>query len=135
MLFDDERQLSDFLVKNFAALTYIRKQGLTLRRSEARIAAGAIIDLLAEDTKTHELMGFELKADAAGDSIVGQAGRYMAALRSQADKEGKPGARLLIVTGQPDPNLHNQIQQLAESSGVKTEWLLYHVSVDLKPAP
>lgn len=135
VLFDDERQLSDFLVKNFAALTYIRKHGLKLRRSEARIAAGAIIDLLAEDTTTHELVGFELKADAAGDRIVGQAGRYMTALRSQAEKEGKPGARLLIVTGQPDPNLNDQIQQLATSSGVKTEWLLYQVSVDLKPAP
>lgn len=135
VLFDDERQLSDFLVKNFAALAYVRKQRLRLRRSQARIAAGAVIDLLAEDTKTRKLVGFELKAEAAGERIVAQAAKYMTALASQADKEDRPGARLLIVTGQPDPNLQSQVQELAKSRGVDTQWLLYKVSVDLKPAP
>lgn len=135
VLFGDERQLSDFLVKNFAALTYIRKQGLKLRRSEARIAAGAIVDLLAEDTHTRELVGFELKTEAADERIVAQAAKYMSALKIQADKEDRPGARLLIVTGQPDPNLRDQVQELAASRGVPTEWLLYKVSVELKPAP
>lgn len=135
VLFGDERQLSDFLVKNFAALTYVRKQKLKLRRREARIAAGAVVDLLAEDTGTRELVGFELKAEAAGERVVAQAAKYMTALKAQAEKEGRPGARLLIVTGQPDPNLRDQIQELAQSRGVKTEWLLYRVSVELKPAP
>lgn len=59
----------------------------------------------------------------------------MTALALQAQKEGRPGARLLIVTGQPDRNLREQVQQLAETRGVKTEWLLYQVSVSLEKAP
>jgi hypothetical protein len=134
-LFQDERQLSDFLVKNFAALSYVRKRGLKLRRSEARIAAGCVVDLLAEDTKTRELVGFELKAEEADERVVAQVAKYMTALALQAQKEGRPGARLLIVTGQPDRNLREQVQQLAETRGVKTEWLLYQVSVSLEKAP
>lgn len=132
VLFQEERQLSDFLVKNFAALAYVRKHGLKLRRAQARIAAGCVVDLLAEDVKTRELVGFELKAEVADERVVAQAAKYMTALRSQAEKEGRPGARLLIVTGQPDPNLQEQVLELAKSRGVKTDWLLYQVSVDLK---
>jgi hypothetical protein len=134
-LFQEERQLSDFLVKNFAVLSYVRKNGLTLRRSEARIAAGCVVDLLAEDKKTRELVGFELKAEAADERVVAQAAKYMTALSRQAEKEDRPGARLLIVTGQPDRNLQEQVQELAATRGVKTEWLLYQVSVELKKAP
>ena len=135
VLFQEERQLSDFLVKNFAALSYVRKNGLKLRRSEARIAAGCVVDLLAEDTKTRELVGFELKAEAADERVVAQAAKYMIALGRQAEKEGRPGARLLIVTGQPDRNLQQQVRELAATRGVKSDWLLYQVSVDLKKAP
>lgn len=135
VLFQDERQLSDFLVKNFAALAYVRKHGLKLRRAEARISAGSAVDLLAEDRKTRELVGFELKAETADERIVAQAAKYMTALQSQAEKEGRPGARLLIVTGQPDPNLREQVLELAKSRGVKTDWLLYQVSVELKDSP
>lgn len=132
VLFQDEAQLSNFLVKNFAALTYVRKHGLKLRRAEARIAAGCVIDLLAEDPATRELVGFELKAEEADERIVAQAEKYMTALQSEAKKENRPGARLLIVTGQPDPNLRKLVLELAESRGVRTDWLLYEVSVKLK---
>lgn len=135
VLFQEERQLSDFLVKNFAALTYVRKHRLKLRRAEARIAAGSVVDLLAEDRKTRELVGFELKAESADERIVAQSAKYMTALRTQAEKEGRPGARLLIVTGQPDPNLRDQVLELAKSRGVKTDWLLYEVLVQLKNVP
>jgi len=75
VLFQEERQLSDFLVKNFAALSYVRKNRLKLRRSEAHIYAGCRVDLLAEDTKTRELVGFELKAEAAKERVVAQAAK------------------------------------------------------------
>jgi hypothetical protein len=59
----------------------------------------------------------------------------MTALRRQAEKEGRPGARLLIVTGQPDQHLQADVQELAAARGVKTEWLLCRVSVELTGAP
>ena len=49
----------------------------------------------------------------------------MIALGRQAEKEGRPGARLLIVTGQPDRNLQQQVRELAATRGVKSDWLLY----------
>jgi len=135
VLFPEERQLSDFLVRNFAALSYINKNRLTFRCREARIAPGCIIDLLAEDTKHRELVGFELKHEAADDRVVGQAAKYMTALSRQAEKEDRPGARLIIVTGQPDQSLQRQVQELAQARGVKTDWLLYEVSLEMKQAP
>ena len=59
----------------------------------------------------------------------------MTALARRAKDEGRPRARLLIVTGQPDQRLQSAVQELAERRGVKTEWLLYQVSIDLTDAP
>jgi hypothetical protein len=74
-LFGEERQLSRFLEKNFVVLSYVRKNALRFRRREARIAADCVVDLLAEDNKTGELVGFELKAGAADERVVAQAAK------------------------------------------------------------
>ena len=84
------------------------------------MAEGCIMDLLAEDKKSRELVGFELKAQAGDDRLAGQAARYMRALARRAREEVRPGARLLIVTGQPDQNLQKDVQLSAEKEGVKT---------------
>ncbi|MEZ0358915.1 hypothetical protein [Mycobacterium sp. SA01] len=134
-LFEDERQMSRFLTANFAALSYARKNGLKLRGPEVRIAGNCIIDLLAESRKSGELIGFELKAREADERLVAQAKKYMTALNQQAKKEHRPGAQLLIVTGQPDESLKDSIQLLSEKYEVPTKWLLYKLSVDLTDAP
>lgn len=59
----------------------------------------------------------------------------MRGLARRADEEGRPGARLLIVAGQPDQNLQRDMQLLAEQEGVKTQWLLYRVTFDLTETP
>jgi hypothetical protein len=131
-LFAEEKELWRFLSMNWAALPYIRKAGLRLRGREARIAQNCIIDLLAVDKKTDELVGFELKAGGGDDRLIGQAAKYMSSLSAQAKKEGRSGARLVIVTGQPDEDLAPRVQDLAEKYGVVTEWLLYSVAIELK---
>ena len=130
-LFAAEKELSRFIWMNRAVLPYVKKSGLRIRGQEVRIADDCIVDLLAEDRKTGELVGIELKAGHADDRLVGQAAKYMRALAKQASKEGKAGARLLIVTGQPDESLSQLVQQMAEKYLVKTQWLLYSVSIDL----
>lgn len=55
----------------------------------------------------------------------------MKALLAQAKSEGRPGARLLIVTGQPDERLAELVQDVAKKYGVETSWLLYSVTIDL----
>ena len=133
-LFADEKELSRFLWMNKAVLPYVKKAALRMRGREVRIADNCVVDLLAEDKKTGELVGFELKAAEADDRVVGQAAKYMRSLARQAAKEGRPGARLLIVTGQPDESLAGLVQEHAVRHGVKTQWLLYRVSIDLSEA-
>jgi hypothetical protein len=133
-LFAEEKELSRFLQMNWAALEYVKKAGLRFRGAEVRIAGDCIVDLLAEDKKSGELVGFELKAGEADDRVVGQAAKYMQSLARQAAKENRSGARLLIVTGQPDESLADRVQAHAERHGVKTQWLLYRVSIELSAA-
>lgn len=130
-LFGEEKELSRFLVMNKDVLPYCKKHNLEIRGPEARIADNCRIDLLAVDKKSRELVGFELKAANADAGIVAQAAKYMKALAVQAKKEDRPGARLLIVTGQPDESLSELVQDLAKKYDVKTSWLLYRVSIDL----
>nr|WP_090339732.1 endonuclease NucS domain-containing protein [Mycolicibacterium malmesburyense]CRL68246.1 hypothetical protein CPGR_00798 [Mycolicibacterium malmesburyense] len=131
-MFDDERSLSEFLQKNFKALPWFKKARLRYIGAEVTLAPGNIIDLLAEDRKTHQLVGIELKAGAPDKGLVSQAGRYMDALKRKAAEDRRPGARLVIVSGQPDEEFRSQVEIIAEKRGVPTEWLIYTVSLSLK---
>lgn len=131
LLFKEEKQLSRFLWMNRAVLPYVAAAGLRLIGREVRLAPDSVIDLLAEDKATRGLVGFELKAEEADGGVVAQAARYMELLARKAANESRAGARLLIVTGQPDEALAKLVQRHAEDFGVKTEWLLYKVEIDL----
>lgn len=76
-------------------------------------------------------MGFELKVSDGDGRLFDQAARYMACLAKKAKQENRSGARLVIVTGQPNAELAERIQDLATHYGVRTEWLLYTVNVEL----
>lgn len=130
-LFDDEAQLQRFLTMNFAILKYVQAAQLRFLGREVRLSANCIVDVLAEVKRTRELVAFELKVREPGERIVAQATKYIDALARRADRESRCGARLLIVTGQPDPNLEAQVQELAATRGVEVEWLLYTVEFKL----
>lgn len=130
-LFAEEKELSRFLVLNKDVLKYCKKNNIEIRGPEVRIADNCRIDLLGIDRNSGDLVGFELKATAPDIGLVSQAAKYMKALRVQAEKEGRRGARLLIVTGQPDAAFEELVQDLARKYDVPTSWLLYHVTIDL----
>ncbi|WP_149445754.1 hypothetical protein [Mycolicibacterium sp. P9-22] len=131
-LFKFEVELSRFLWLNRQFLTSATKN-LRITDRETLLAPGAKIDFVAIDTKTKELVGIELKAEEPDQGIVAQAAKYMRALKAQAAADGLRGARLLIITGQPDEELAEAVQAHAERLGVKTDWLLYRVRFELKP--
>lgn len=133
-LFGDEKELLRFLMMNKDVLPYCKKNNLEIRGAEVRIADNCRVDILAVDTKSRELVGFELKATGADERVVAQSAKYMKALAAQAKREQLRGARLLIVTGQPDESLAELVQDVARKHGVKTSWLLYRVSIDLAEA-
>lgn len=130
-LFKEEKELSRFLWLNKDVLSYAKKNNLKIESREYRIAKGVILDFLAVDRETGELVGIELKAEEADDRVVGQAAKYMRALKAQAQAQGRKGARLLIVTGQPDEDLAAYVQAEAAKYGVPTQWLLYRVRFEL----
>ncbi len=133
-LFKEEKQLSRFLWLNKDVLSYIKKNNLKIQGRERRIANGVILDLLAVHRKTGELVGIELKAEEADDRVVGQAAKYMRALKAKADTEGRPGARLLIVTGQPDEDLAELVQIQAGKFGVPNKVVAHRVRLELSEA-
>ena len=90
-----------------------------------RLDGSAIIDLLAVDKKTDELVGFELKVADGGARLFDQAARCMTCLARQAKKEGRSGARFVVITGEPDAELAGRVHELGAHYGVKTECLLY----------
>ncbi len=132
-LFKVEEQLSRFLWLNEQFLTNAAAN-LRIREREKVLAPGSKIDFIALDTKTKELVGIELKAEEPNQGIVGQAAKYMKALKALAEAEGLRGARLMIITGQPDDELADAVQVHAKDIGVKADWLLYRVRFELRDA-
>jgi hypothetical protein len=129
-LFKDEAQLSKFLWMNKHFLSQATKN-LRLRDREKMLAPGSRPDLVAVDTRSRELVGIELKAGEPDQGIVAQAAKYMAALKAHAESEGLRGARLMIITGQPNEQLADLVQLQSEKVGVKCDWLLYRVRFEL----
>lgn len=132
VLFDAEATLANFLEKNFASLPEIKKMNLRLIGREKHIGPRCRIDLLAADKKTGALVGIELKAGEPRRDVVSEAASYMSALKKKSIAEDLPTPRLLIVSGQPDPEFQKQIQALSNKEGVPTQWLTYAVSMSLK---
>lgn len=130
-LFDKEALLQDFLWRNKHFLSQSTKH-LKLTEREKLLVPGSRPDLVAEDTKSRELVGIELKKGHPDEGIVAQAAKYMSALKSAAESQGLKGARLMIITGQPNEPLVEQVQVHAEKIGVKCEWFLYRVRFELK---
>ncbi|WP_083405614.1 PDDEXK family nuclease [Mycolicibacterium rutilum] len=129
-LFHEEAQLARFLWVNKHFLGQaVRNLRLTDR--EKTLAPGSRPDLVAIDTKTRELVAIELKAGHPDQGIVAQAARYMTVLKDQAEAEGLRGARLMIITGQPDEQLADLVRVQAERLGIKCEWFLYSVRFEL----
>lgn len=129
-LFKFEAELSRFLWLNRQFLSSATKN-LRIIEREKLLAPGARIDFVAIDTKNKELVGIELKVEEPDQGIVAQAARYMKALKAQAEADGLRGARLLIITGQPDEELAEAVHAHAERLSVKTEWFLYRVRFEL----
>lgn len=132
-LFKFEKDLSDFLQKQFKISPAIKKLGLRLLGAEQTIGSGCRIDILAEDKKTKALVGIELKAGAPDRRIVSQAGSYMRALKKESEDKGLPlPPRLLIISGQPDQELQSDVKDQSTKHGVPVQWLIYTVSLTLK---
>ena len=133
-LFDTERQLEDFLVNNFAALPVFR--GLRLRGRQYALGQGRRIDLLCEEKRGGRLVGVELKHHGPDNGLVTQMHRYMTDLTRLANNEGRHvGARGIVITGRPDPDVAADLRTLCSRHGYEVDWRLYRATLKLERAP
>lgn len=131
-LFEDEATLQQFIEKNFDLLPVFK--GLEYRASQYPVdpPSGHRVDVLALDRRTGELVAIELKHGAPDTGLVHQIADYVRSLRKLAKREDRPGARGLIVTGQPDRRVLQSIRELAAGAGIRIDWALYRVDLNLE---
>lgn len=131
VLFDTEGLLEDFLVQNFEYLPPFH--GLRLRARQYRFPGSSrVIDLLCEERGTRALVGVELKHQVPDRGLPSQMIDYMIELERLAEREQRLGFRGMVITGQPDPRLREDLEALAEQRGYRVDWYLYEAGIKLK---
>jgi hypothetical protein len=128
-LFYMESQLEDFLIENWDKTELGKKYDLIEEKGELisqqyRTEIG-IIDILAEDKSSKQLVVIELKKNQTSDDTVGQLTRYMGWL-----EEHKTNGRLtkgIIIAAQYDNRLHYALKKVKD-----VEVYLYRVDFKLQ---
>lgn len=128
-LFYMESQLEDFLVENWDRTELGQKYDLIEEDGEVvsqqyRTEIG-IIDILAQDKKTGQLVVIELKKNQTSDDTVGQLARYMGWL--EENKTDGKETKGIIIAAQYDKRLYYALQKMKD-----TEVYLYRVDFKLE---
>ncbi|OGM98134.1 MAG: hypothetical protein A2735_00295 [Candidatus Yanofskybacteria bacterium RIFCSPHIGHO2_01_FULL_41_21] len=127
-LFYMESQLEDFLIENWDKTELGQKYDLIEEEGEVvsqqyRTGVG-LIDILARDKKTKQLVVIELKKNQTSDDTVGQLARYMGWL-----EENKTNGKLtkgIIIAAQYDQRLYYALKKMQDA-----EVYLYRVDFKL----
>ena len=122
------------MLQQFSA--YCPRRNLPDRPLRPDLRVGVLLadlPLLGRGIQERAAFSISIQSDT-GQGIVAQAAKYMTALKALAESEGLRGARLLIITGQPNEQLADLVQVQAEKAGVKCEWHLYRVRFELSKA-
>jgi hypothetical protein len=128
-LFYMESQLEDFLVENWdrtvlgAKYDLIEEDG-ELVSQQYKTGIG-VIDILARDKKTGQLVVIELKKNHTSDDTVGQLTRYMGWLEEH--KTGGAPTKGIIIAGHYDQRLYYALKKLND-----VEIYLYQVDFKLR---
>ena len=133
-LFPTEKLLETFLVTNFEILDVFK--GLKLRRRQYRFPDSKTIDLLCEERATRRLVGIEIKHEAPDSGLVNQMGSYMKNLLNLAEAEKRAaGARGVIITGLPDPDIAGALRSVCRDMNYQVDWYLYRADLKLAEDP
>ncbi len=78
----------------------------------------------------------ELKHHGPDNGLVTQMRRYMTDLTHLAKEEGRhAGARGIVISGQPDPDIAADLRDLCSRHGYEVDWRLYRATLNLDTAP
>jgi hypothetical protein len=121
--------LEQFLVENFDLIF----PNLRLVKTEYELPR-LKVDMVARDRETRDWVAIELKPDRADRGVVSQIVGYMQGIRAAPpSKRGTAGVRGIVITGQSDPMLQQQVQALADKEGFRLDWLVYRIEMTLAP--
>ena len=128
-LFYMESQLEDFLIENWDKTELGKKYDLVEEKGELisqqyRTEIG-IIDILARDKKSKQLVVIELKKNQTSDDTVGQLTRYMGWLEEH--KTNGSLTKGIIIAAQYDNRLHYALKKVKD-----VEVYLYRVDFKLQ---
>ncbi len=124
--------LEEFTYRNWANIDWGSALELykTTKHSGRRFPAGSwIIDFLARDADTNELVVIQLRRGETSDSTVGQLLRYVSWVREKVAEEGQ-NVRGIIITKRDDAALEYAVRSLPFVE-VKT----YEIDFQLKLKP
>lgn len=110
-----ERRIQDWIIKNFNKVNPYFKE-LKLIGEEQKIGKGRI-DLLAEDTKEHSVIGIEIKRSATKQNI-NQFYRYIESLK----KEYGENSRLIVLSNRFTESLLDMDMSLVEPWRYELKW-------------
>jgi restriction system protein len=108
-----EKYLQEFVVTNFAAI-FAGKLAL-YRDPEDNVSGEQYvtdvgkIDILAQDTRTNDLVVIELKKGREADKVVGQILRYMGWVSEHLAEESQE-VRGIVICREPDPKLYYAVR-------------------------
>jgi len=128
-LFYLEKHLEDFLIDNWDKTELGKKYDLytedgELKSQQYRTEIG-IIDILAKDKKSDQLVVIELKKNQSSDDTIGQLARYMGWL--EENKTGGKPTKGIIIAAQYDQRLYYALKKMKDA-----EVYLYQVEFHLK---
>ncbi|HVC97799.1 MAG TPA: endonuclease NucS domain-containing protein [Pirellulales bacterium] len=98
-----ERYLEDLLIEDWKDLDW--GAPLVFLARQQRCGELGVLDILARDPSTGELVAIELKRDRSDDEVVGQVSRYMGWLMEHRAAEEGVGVRGIIVVREVTPKL------------------------------
>ena len=126
-LFRDEETLQGFISTHHDWFPALRKLGLRDFKPQGVLDSGRRVDFLCKDRRSKQLVAIELKVREPADRAVGQLQRYVDDLKEHGAKRGYDSTRLIVIAGQPDKSVRNQVEQYARSRDVELTFFLYRV--------
>ncbi len=121
-----ERYLEDLLIEHWTALDW--GAPLEFLARQQRCGELGVLDILARDSSTGDLVAIELKRDRSDDEVIGQVSRYMGWLKEHRAAADDVGVRGIIVVREVTPRLR-AAAMAHDSIGLFT----YELGVTVRP--
>ena len=128
LIFPDERALEDFVLRNYKQIPELSM--LKSPKQQRHLPSGRQYDLMFRECRSNDVVILEFKAGDGGMGVVSQLFLYLKELLPIAQAE-RCGVRGIIISGEPNAHLEDQVRLLSEGTGIRVDWYCYVSSLKL----